>query len=185
MTLNNEQYERIARWLDGEMVSLTDEESAAAGEVRSGEARLRTALGAEAVPHRAMASARRTLRAATGRRVVLRARFIGAFAAGAAIAAALFITLVLRHAGPPNTPVGETPGREVAKADVPVDVWLGALEAPPGGVAINLLCGEMDQFEAELAESKPPGAMDRQIDTMQQDIDQFWTEDGSSETPEM
>jgi hypothetical protein len=185
MTLNNEQYERIARRLDGEELSLSAEESAAAAEIRAGETALGTALGEPAVPHRAMARAQRLLRSATARRVVVRARFIGLAAAGAAVAAALLIALALRVAGPPGGPVAAPPNNGIASAAVPVDVWLGAMSTPPGGAAIHLLSGEMDRFEADLAGSRPAGAMDRQMDSVQQDIDRFWTDDSSAETSEM
>jgi hypothetical protein len=177
MELNSEQYERIARWLDGEGVALSGEELAAAGEVRSGEAVLRARLGEAAVPARAMARARRRLRAAAAGRPAVRGRFIGVAAAGAALAASIVVAWALRAGGPAPLP---QPGGGA----VPVAVWLGAMEVPPGGEAIHLLAGELDRFEAELAISRTPATVDWQLDTVQQEIDSFWQDEPSWETPE-
>jgi hypothetical protein len=106
---------------------------------------------------------------------------VGAFAAGAAVAAAILIALMARLASPPGRPVDSHPGDQIANADVPLDVWM---TGPPGGEAIHLLAGQLDQFEADLSVSKPVPVMDRQIDSIQRDIDNFWTEDSSSEAPQ-
>ena len=48
--LTDEQYERIARWLDGEQISLTDTERIAADEVRRDESAVGSLLDARPVP---------------------------------------------------------------------------------------------------------------------------------------
>jgi len=175
MELNSEQYERIARRLDGETVELTAEEQAAASEIQSGEAALRRSLGEEAVPARALARARRQVRAATGRRFVARARFVGVAAAGLAVAAAIVIAWAIRLHGPPAPH---------ARPAVPAEVWAQAIAEPPGGEAIQFLSRELDRFEAELAVSRPPASEDWQIDSVQREIDTFWRDEPSVEIPE-
>ena len=174
MELRSEQYERIALRLDGEAVDLTAEELAAAREIQAGEAALQRSLGAPAVPARALARARRQLRAATGRRIAVRARFVGVAAAGVAIAAAIVVAWAIRLHGPPAPPTLPA---------VPPEVWAQAIAEPPGGEAIQFLSRELDRFEAELAVSKPP-SVDWQIDSVQHEIDNFWREEPPVEVPE-
>jgi hypothetical protein len=183
MELNSEQYERIARWLDGEAVELAPEERAAAREVRAGEAGLKAALGEPAAPARAMERASRRLRAALSARPgaaarrAVRGRYIAVAAAGAAVAAALVIVSALGLRAPqPAWPAGDV--------SVPTYVWVGTLEDPPGGVAIHMLAREVDRFAADLAVSRAPSVMDWQIDSVQHELDNFWQEEPSWEPPE-
>ena len=179
MELNEKQYERIALWLDGQPADLTADERAAAEEIRSGEAALRIAMPVEAVPARAMAAARRKVRAATVRHIAVRGRFIGVAAAGAAVAAALVIAWTLRV---PNPPV-RAPGM-AHKVTVPPEVWAQAIGEPLGGEAIQGLARELDGFEAELAVFSAPVPADWQVDAVQHEIDDFWKDDSSPSAPD-
>jgi hypothetical protein len=189
MELNSEQYERIGRWLDGERVELAPEELAAAQEVRAGESALKAALGEPAFPRRAMARVSRRMQAALAARPAargrwvgdtpraVRGRYIGVAAAGAAVAAALILAWAVRLHQPqvPLPPGG---------GSIPLDEWVRAMEVPPGGDAIHLLAREVDRFEAELAVSWTPPALDWQMDSVQDDINNFWQDDPPWEVPE-
>ncbi len=168
MELNGDQYERIGLWLDGEAVELTPEEQAVAREIRAGEASLAGAMGAAAVPGKAMRRARRAIRSAAGRRWAVRARFVAVAGAGAAVAATILVAWAIRL----QTATTPAPGRE---SDM--DAWVQAIQEPPGGAAIHQLARELDRFEAELAVSRPPEIVDWQIDSVQQAIDSFWQDE--------
>lgn len=182
MELNSEQYERIARRLDGERTELSPAEQAAAMEIVADEATLAVALGEPVVPARAMARASRRLQASLAARPAVtqrhaatarpgvRGRFIAVVAAGAAVAAAILMVWAFRA----REPQAPTP------SDVPVDY----LVRVPGGEAIQSLAREVDRFEADLAVSRAPAVVDWQIDSVQHEIDTFWQDEAPWEVPE-
>ncbi|GAG02154.1 unnamed protein product, partial [marine sediment metagenome] len=108
MNLTEEQYARIARWLDGQDVELSAEERAVAAEVRQGEGYLAAMLD---VPLRREALDRAWRRlAADLARPRRRALQIG-YAAGAiaAAAAVVILAVTLMHSPPAGTtPLGGT-----------------------------------------------------------------------------
>ena len=179
MTLTEEQYERIACWLDGESVELSGDERAAAEDIRLTEARLAGPMLDVKVPAQAMARARRRLTAATAARPVRRARFAARAVAAAAVAAAIIIALATLLNGPDET------GRQKNGAGVAQDVkvWVDSMEQAPGGEDIEMLAGELDELEAELAVSRL-SALDRRIESVQQEIDDFWLDEPLTWTPE-
>ena len=123
--------------------------------------------------------------AAAGRRTPVRARFLGLAAAGAAVAAALIVAWTLHVAGP-TAPVGgpqpnaRSPPRPTSPS--PSTFWI---TGPPGGEAILLLSSDLDQFESELVVTKGPALMDSQFDSVQQDIDNFWSDESSPAAPQI
>ena len=173
MALTEEQYERIGRWLDGESVELSANERAAAEEIRGAEAHLAGPMRDVEVPARAMARARRRLVAATAR-PALRVRFVGIAAGAAAVAAAVVIALLTFLAEPDS----RKPDRNQADDQtIPVEVWVAAVQQTPGGDDIALLADELDKLEAELAWSETAQPLDRQIESLARELDQFWLED--------
>ena len=173
MALTEEQYERIARWLDGESVELSAEERAAAEEVRGAEARLAGPMREVEVPARAMARARRRLAAATAR-PTLRARRVAVAAGAAAVAAAAVIALLMFLGGPER----QKADRDlVGDQTIPVEVWVATVQQTPGGDDIALLADELDKLEAELAWSESAQPLDRQIESLTRELEQFWLED--------
>jgi hypothetical protein len=181
MELNRDQYERIGRWLDGEALDLSPEERAVAREVQAGEAALKAIMGEPSVPARAMARAARRMDAAlaapAARRRIPRGRYVAVAASGAAVAAAIVIVSISGLLAPRAVP-------PPADTSVPTYVWVGAMEEPPGGEAIHLLAREVDRFAAELTASRPPPAVDWQIDSVQRELDNFWQDGPAWEAPE-
>jgi hypothetical protein len=172
MTLNEQQYERIARWLDGEALQLTAEEMSAALEVRAGEAGLAGMLADVIVPPGAMARANRRLVAATAgawRRVAVR----WCVGAASVAAAAIIAVTVLLH----NNPTPIRPDRPLVAAAVPYDVWVGSMEPSAAGTELTVVGDELDRLQAELETPRSAMPVDRQIDSIQQDIYNFWVDD--------
>lgn len=139
MTTNEIDYERIARWLDGEEVRLTDAERAAAEGIRRDEARVGAALDVSPQTG-ALAKARRAL---PKRRPPRAVRILHWAAPLTAVAAAIVLAVVFSR-GPVDPGAGEPP----EDADVSVEVLAGAAaDSVTGGE----LGEELDSLEAELA----------------------------------
>jgi hypothetical protein len=96
-TLTDEQYERVARYLDGEPVALSAEETALAAEVQAGQQMLARALPVRAEPELTQRLQRRFHRRRT-RRTVLRAW--GDVAVALAAAIVLVAVLPVRFVAP-------------------------------------------------------------------------------------
>jgi hypothetical protein len=200
MTLTNEQYERIARHLDGEDVRLTAEERAAADEIRGDERRLGSRLDVSIPPGAAAHLARPALlaeihrdEAAIGRlldadvppetlarvhrRVVAalaspRRRLMRIGGVAAALAAAAVVLLAVTLA---TTWVVPPPPEGVADAvkSIPVEVIAESVRAPMDA-DVDLLAREIDQLEYEVLAATPPAVMDVGIDQIQQALEEFW-----------
>jgi hypothetical protein len=179
MILSEEQYERIARWLDGEEIRLTAEEREAVSDLHRSRAVVAPALDVE-VPREAMARAERRLRAALAhpRRRLLR---IGALAGGAAAAAAAAIVIAISalHTLPPG---GDADG--VAK--VPLEVFVAAMQESETEKEMLLLAREMDDLEAEWAALAPIAQaddMDEELELLRQEIGQLLLSEPLGEEP--
>ncbi len=157
MQLNEQQYERIAQWLDGADVELTPAEFSAAEEIRQGEANLAKALNAGA-PAAAMARAKRRTLAAlaspTQRSFWIRRLTAGAAAAIVLIAAMWMFSLPSSQPQPP----GET---------IPLAKMLDDMENPTEVGLIDLLVEELEDLEAEMAVSIDTGMVDMDIDAVE------------------
>ena len=202
MMLTDEQYERIARWLDGERIPLTDAERAAADEVRRDESAVAPLLDAPppaagavagAVQQVMLAEIRRD-ESAVGRlldapvpsgvfqrvhrRVIAelarpQRRLMRLGTAAASVAAAAAILLAV--AVWPETP-HILPIPSVASAAVPVEVIADSVRAPED-LAVDLLAGEIERLEAEMLASAQPAPMDMGIDQVEAALEGFWLDD--------
>lgn len=94
--LSQQQLDRVARWLDGSDLQLTNDELALAGEVRRGDARLVEALDVP-MPPRVMARLRQELaqRVVPRRRSLLRVGLLSGAAAAALLLAVVSISYTL------------------------------------------------------------------------------------------
>lgn len=196
MNLTEQQYERIARRLDGEDVALSAYEQAACDEIADGQAQLAPALETPAeagsavlrqtgilaqigmqekllgemldvdVPQAAIDKAWERTRFAMARPQRILFR-VGAIAASVAVAAGVLLTLTLT--GPqPGGPVA--PGMQQAEAYV---ASVAAVQDP----AIELLAAEIDQLEAEVLASAPPVSLDIGLDQAERAIEELWLDD--------
>ena len=203
MTLTDEQYERIGRYLDGEPLDLSDPERAVAEQVRQDESHVAGMLAAS-TPAGALDSARgyalmaeiRRDEAVLGglldarvpqgtfhrvhRRVVAglarpqrRLLRIGAAASAVAVAAAVLLAVAL-------SPFGSGPPRAavpVARAyelpAVPVEILSASVETPEDAT-VELLALEIDEYEAGMIASAPSAALDMGIDQVERAVEELW-----------
>jgi hypothetical protein len=166
MEPSTEQYARVARWLDGEPLELSVAEKALAEEVARAEADFAGAFEV-APPSAVVEAAMRRALPAGRRRGVRLLRFVGPALAAAAAAA----VLIAVRPGPTTTqrrgPIFEPSAYEVAEV---YD------EADANG-DLDLIGSQLDQIQAELVAAPHPGAVDAQIDALQNSLDLFWLED--------
>lgn len=169
MQLSQREYERIARWLDGEAIELTAAERAAAEQVRRDERALRPFLAVR-VPATAMAKARRRLLAelARPRRGIRWIRYLAASVSSAAVA--LIAVGLMRQAAPPRGPL----------PPVPLSVYVDALDMSLARtVAYDLLNEELKDLtrpDRDVAPVAPP-APGLSIDEVQRKVEEFVVED--------
>lgn len=159
MTYTEQQYQRVAQWLDGQAVELTGDERRLADDIRSGEATL-YALEAH-VPPAAMARARRSLIAAAAKpsrfRLALK-YLVGVEAAAIAGAAMILVTLGVLSQDPPAAPAVST------------EVLISAAQKPINP-DIQALAERMDQLEADIVSTPTDGEGD--FDAMERDVQGF------------
>ncbi len=142
MDPNEQSYERIARWLDGQEVSLDSQELSLAQHIRRQEVTLGGLLNVSVSPA-ALAAARKALRREMGwsRWRVLRI-VVGISAVAAA--AVLVVAMLL----PEQTPT--------LPSHVPTAVLFGESDRSPSHVALEALAEQMNQVEARILASLPP-----------------------------
>ncbi len=171
MNMNEQQYERIARWLDGETIELTPAEQAVAQEIRGDEAAIAETMTDVQTPLAAMARARRRMTAAAGGagQRVIRLAF-GAMGAAAAAAVVLAVSLVWTQPKPLVAP-GAT------NHDIPAEVWIGAMTPSTQMEAIAALSDSIDRLASEVATSKSALPVDHEIESIQDELNDFWQED--------
>jgi hypothetical protein len=157
MELTEQQFERIARWLDGQELDLTAPERAAAEDLRRLEAQTGALLDVALPPEAMVRARRRMLQELAGRRRRT-LRWAGVLGAAAAAAAAIIVVLSLRP-GPPPGDVSQPP--PLLLADVP--------EAPTQG-EIDLLDKEVRDLEARLITSTLPGPEDAVLEPLWYDV---------------
>jgi len=167
------QYERLARWLDGEDVPLTEAERIAAESIR----RQESALGAHLptpVPPRAFARAEKRLTAAlAGQGARLRWRHYAVRAAASLAVAMLVASVILRPELPDrtvNSIARGLPGR------VSLDAWLKTVQESATVDEIDLLGTEVNALRAEVVTSQPPSVSDLKLDAIQKEIEELWLE---------
>lgn len=156
--LSEKQYERVARWLDGEAVELTEAERRAGESIRREEravkAWLATAPPTEAVRR---AKARMTAELARPRSRVWRRAAMAVGAAAAIAAAVLLATRVgpRKRTETPRPPVVESPrpGPEETFADV--------IDELAADDEISVVADDMERLEVDLILASP---MDMKMD---------------------
>ena len=147
MQWNEQQAERIARWLDGEDVALTDAERADAEALRNEQQAVGRLLDA-APPRRAMDRARRRLLAELAR-PQRRKRRIGILVGAAAAAVILIVATAALVVNRKPTAVIETQ----AQQPVTIEELVEAARQSEFDDEIDLLAGEVDRLRAEMVVS--------------------------------
>ncbi len=184
MEINEESYERIARYLDGEDISLSSDELATVRQFRSDEQIATEHLGV-ALPAAAGARAsRRMLAAAAGgaSRGIRGKRVLGAFGVGVAVASAAAILLAtFSLLWQPVLPSMATYNH------VPTEEMINSLESDSDfDIEADLLAGMIETEEAEVVATNQllPPAVDGGIDDLEEKINMFWEDDSWDMTNE-
>jgi hypothetical protein len=174
MMLNERQYERVARWLDGEDVELAPDECAAAEEIRRHEAALAAVLDASP-PAETRRRAHRRLVAALAHPRIGWWR-VAAAAAAAAAAALIVIAFTRKPPEPQPTPTVVKP-TEGLHDEEPIEALLG-LSAED---EIDLLTTELVELTADIAAAEGPagraGDIDLQIEVLEKELEEFYLYD--------
>lgn len=165
--LNDAQYRRVAQWLDGEPVALSEVERATAEEIRRAESQLSGALEV-APPTRATDAAMAGIMPRLGG---TRAKVLHvvrpAMVAAAAVLLALFALRVLSPG----------PTRQVVDNGLPVDQIVKVYDAGENNIDLDLITAEVNRLAANMAGPAPTNAIDAEIDDLQFNVDTFWLDD--------
>jgi len=168
--LDEKQYERIARSLDGEDVELIGAERQAADEIRRAEAELSAAMDASATPARLRRARRRMIAALEHPR--LRLRRIGTVAAVAAAAAAVLVLILWQ---PGAAPSPQPPVR--VQAAPSFDSVLAALEETAREDEFDLIQYELDDLAAGAPSGAAWPALELRIEAIENDLWDFNLDD--------
>ena len=167
MNLNDEQLERIARYLDGEPVDLTPQERPFAERFAADERTIGELLEAPA-PAAAMARAGRRLRAAVVpvRRPLRLVSAVGLAAAAAILlAAALWLPTLPQHV--PASGSGD-------------ELLASVYSRPDRDVDLDVLGEQIEMLEAEIVLIAPVSPLETEIDAIEQKLDTFWLQDADA-----
>jgi len=169
MTLNDEQYERVARRLDGQDIQLSSEEQALAEAMRAQEQYLDSVLPVP-VPAEVLRRVDRRLTAALAR-PRHRVRWIGVAAAtAAAVVIAVLVQVFLNHQDKP---------RPDPLAGVPTEK-LFEVSSTNGNGELTELSKEIDKLEAETFVSVFSSADESLFESLEREIEQTAPKDSSS-----
>lgn len=170
MTLEERNYQRVARYLDGEAIELDAAERALADEIRRDESSLYTRLDVPLPDGLEQRQARRVLSVSRPRRRLLRFSAWG----GALAAAAAMLLVAVLHTQPTSKPKTLTP-----QSQITTEQYVESL-APQAEVdtELELLSDMLDEVEADLAfVSDNALEVDGSIEELETSIETFWTQD--------
>ena len=168
MELNDDQYGRVARYLDGEQVDLSEAELAMAEEVCRAEAEL-PAFPATSLPGPAAARVRRRMLAELAHPQRGR-RFAWPSAAAAAVALAVALAYLVPSAPRQWSQPLPVTTNELAEAYSQADQNLD----------LELIAAELAELEADVLVSTPPGPADQidlEMDALQDAIGELWLDE--------
>ena len=204
--LTDEQYRRVAQWLDGEDVSLDPVERSLAEEIRDDQQTLDGLLGASGADGlldgdggvAALAEVRRDelalgprLDAVVGPEVIERVQrrvtaelarkrrrltWVGAISGLAALAASVLLAVGLWPDAGPTRPGHPTTAARRTAERLPAEV-LAASVTPPSYAAADLVAAEISDLQADLVASIPSATVDAGIDQVEKALQDFWLDD--------
>ncbi len=180
MTPDDRQYDRVARYLDGEAIELSEAEQALADDIRTGFAGLEAPLAADVPPESLRRAQRRLTAARAGqqRRGSLRRVAMVAGMAAAVIAFAVVIQSLYLPA----------PDNRRTPTYVPTTVLREAVEPEVDtfDVKMALLAEDIRQEQAQLADFAQTGhtdAFEGGMENLQKELETFWL-DEQTDTPD-
>jgi len=169
MALNEQQYRRIASWLDGEPVALSPEERAVGEEIRRAEWRIRGLMDVGVRPEAIDRVRRRVAAELTRRRRrVLRISYVSA----AGVAAAIILAIAVFQPGPagsPTAPATAAPTPYVVPEPTACDM------------EIELLAGDIDELTSEVLFSEFSIGLDTSFDVIEEEIQELWLSESLTE----
>ncbi len=149
MALNDAQYERIARRLDGEDVRLSEQERLAGEDIRRRQVDLAAMLDVN-VPPEVLANARRRMRGALARRTRPRRR--SAYLAVVTAAAAVLVAMLYL-----NSFIGSK------DVEIPAEMLFSEL-VEPVSPEVDQLAADIQKLQAHVATHASPGALEATLD---------------------
>ena len=169
MTLNEEQYQRVGKYLDGEPITLTQEELSVVKEIEDGLVIL-DGISYPQVPRRAMVRAHKRMMGelARPRRKPV---WVAGWTAALAAAVILLVVSVLRV-----METGPLPKQRTAML-LPVDVVAEIYASEDTNIDIDLISSKLDELEADILASGPIFVIDSELDFLEQELDFFWMQD--------
>ena len=165
MTDNDRQYERVARFLDGDPIELTDQEREIAEELQGDEAALVGRLDA-APPLGTMGRARRRMQAELARPRWRAFRYAPRAAVAAAVVAAIFALVWVGIESRSPTP-SEGPTLEG-------NLFAEVYSRPENDVELDLIAEEVTALETEMLTSSPESPLVTELDTLERSLETFW-----------
>ena len=173
MTLNDRQWQRVARGMDGEGVELSAEERSVLEEVRAAEQALLGRLDVT-LPAGVLAKAERRMTAELARP---RRGIRWVYGAVAAAAVVLIVAGLLRLLPPGSVTNKDAadPLRAASTEQLLNSVALTEVEAE-----VALLDSQLSELEADLWLSRAPEPGEAKMDSIEQQLDDFWLDGGAS-----
>jgi hypothetical protein len=183
MAISLEQYDRVAKWLDGQDIALDAQELELAGQVRNGLSSMGAAFD---MPMPSGAIQRAVDSLPRRRPVIMRlAPYIGAAAAAAAAIIVLAVGFVQQETRPPVAgPVAGVVVKPVARAPAVASSGIELINAyeMPKELDLDIIAGQVDELQAHMTSS--PGMVDMQIDAVQLQVDNLLMEEYAVLKPE-
>ena len=170
MTDNDRRYERVARFLDGAPIELTDQEHRIAEALRRDEAALVGRLDA-APPRRTMDRTRRRMQAELARPRWRGFRYAPRAAVAAAVAAAI---LALVWVGIESR--SPAPSERPALAG---NLFAEVYSRPENDIELDLIAEEIAGLETEILTSGPERPLVTELDTLERSLETFWLQDAA------
>ena len=173
MNLDERQYERIARFIDGERVDLEPAQREVADEIVRLELETLDSLQIS-VPDTTMYLAREAMlkELRKSRRTRAFGRSVSRLV-GLAAAAVVLLVFGLQWV---NKDAPSRGGMTALSEDIEDVTYFALVHRIDDDIAFSMLQDELELFEAELIASSR-GAMDLQMDAVQDQIDTFWLDD--------
>jgi len=174
MSLNDQQYERVASWLDGEDIELSTAERAVAEEIRGDQALLAATIELRR-PRRALARAQRRMSAELAR-PSRRKVWLGWLTAAESVAVAAVVVAVMTIRV--VTPNGSDAIGRPSWASLPNELFYESLELITNGDdEIEDVRVGLEALEAEVLVSNPPSVTDMEMEDLQQKLEEFWLDE--------
>lgn len=165
MELNERQYQRVARYLDGEPVQLSETERQLAEEIRQAERELAPKLEVQP-PGETVERALRRITAALARR----RRRVLPFIAPAVAAAAIVVAVAAMHLWPSGQAAPEV-------GAITLEALAEAYASEDEDIDLDLIARELDELEVSIVVPLPADPVEAEIDALQQELDAFWLEE--------